>query len=150
MCCGLLGIIQVGSSTALSAILSLVLAGYYASYLCVLMPLLYHRVKGNIVEPRDGTEYITQGAEDAAHVYVWGPWRLKGIWGIANNAIAVVFLIIVFFFGLWPNEKDPSAGTMNWGSAVFGGIAILSILYYVVAGRRTYDGPIVEVEAQKA
>jgi len=32
----------------------------------------------------------------------------------------------------------------NWSIAVFGGFVILGLIWYVVAGRHYYDGPIVE------
>ena len=34
---------------------------------------------------------------------------------------------------------------MNWGIAMFGGIAAISLATYVVRGRKMYKGPVVHV-----
>lgn len=31
---------------------------------------------------------------------------------------------------------------MNWDIVIFGAVVLLSILYYIIRGRRTYDGPV--------
>jgi hypothetical protein len=34
---------------------------------------------------------------------------------------------------------------MNWGIAMFGGVAIISFIYYIVQGRKVYKGPVVNI-----
>ena len=34
---------------------------------------------------------------------------------------------------------------MNWGIAMFGGVALISLTTYVVRGRKMYKGPVVNV-----
>jgi choline transport protein len=76
---------------------------------------------------------------------VWGPWKIPGVMGIANNAFACTYLTFVFFFSFWPTFKDVTVATMNWSILVTGGIALLSAVYYVVWARKTYHGPVVEI-----
>ena len=149
VCCGLLGIIQVGSSTALTDVLSLVLEAFYSSYLCVLLPLLYHRLKGNIAEPSEGSDFTNATDASAGSSYTWGPFRLRGVFGTLNNIVACLYLVLVGFFGFWPPEKQVTGETMNYSVVVLGAVAVLSVVYYMMIGRRTYNGPVVEVEAQK-
>ncbi|KAB8596090.1 hypothetical protein FH972_025799 [Carpinus fangiana] len=150
-CAALLGLIQIGSSTAFNDVISLVLEGFFASYLCVLLPLLYHRIKGNIADPEvDGNEiFFVDESSTPNKPFMWGPWRVKGIFGILNNAIACIYLIVVGFFSFWPPGKGPTAESMNYSSLVLGAVAIGSFVYYLVWARKTYSGPIVEVEAQR-
>lgn len=82
----------------------------------------------------------TTGAE-----LVWGPWRIKGIWGILNNSFAVVYLTIILFFSFWPPVIPVTAATMNYSSLVTGTVFIFSIVYYFLWAKKDYQGPIVEV-----
>jgi choline transport protein len=38
------------------------------------------------------------------------------------------------------------AETMNYSSLVFGAVALLSAVYYLGWGKRTYKGPVIEVD----
>jgi choline transport protein len=77
--------------------------------------------------------------------FVWGPWRLPGIFGTINNAYACVYMIYVIFWSVWPPATPVFADTMNYSIVVTGGVLILSGVWYVVKGHREYKGPIVEV-----
>lgn len=37
---------------------------------------------------------------------------------------------------------------MNWGIAMFGGVALICALYYVVHGRKAYVGPVARVKKE--
>ena len=71
-------------------------------------------------------------------------WSL-GRSGVLINGIALVFLMQYVVVGYFPLFNHPSAATMNWGVAMFGGVAILSITYYLVWGRKFYSGPVVNL-----
>ena len=103
--------------------------------------LLYRRIRGEI---RDSE------AESTAEIPVyWGPWALKGYWGIANNIVACVYLILIAFFSYWPAVIPVSAATMNYSSLVLGVVAIASMVYYYIRARKTYTGPIVEIKVDR-
>ena len=46
---------------------------------------------------------------------------------------------------MFPTFADVTAPTMNWGVAMFGGVGIISLIYYVARGRHVYQGPVVYV-----
>jgi choline transport protein len=70
--------------------------------------------------------------------------------GIANNVFCCAYLTFVLFFSFWPTFKEVDAESMNWSILVTGVVAILSTVYYLVWGKHTYTGPVVEVEPRYA
>jgi choline transport protein len=92
----------------------------------------------------------TRAAAGFTHVtytpIIWGPWRIPGMLGIANNIFACVYLIFVLFFSLWPSYAAVTPQNMNWSILITGVIAIFSALYYFFWAKRTYEGPVIEVE----
>lgn len=141
VCAVLISLINIGSSTAFNDVVSLVLEGFYTSYFLACSMLLYRRIRGEI---RDSE------AESTPEIPVsWGPWSLKGYWGIANNIVACAYLILIAFFSYWPAVIPVSAATMNYSSLVLGVVAIGSIVYYYIWARKTYTGPIVEIKVDR-
>jgi len=69
-------------------------------------------------------------------------WSL-GRFGTPINAIAFVYSLFIFFWTGWPGAADPTVQTMNWSSVMFGGVFLLSLVYYVIWGRTQYKGPVV-------
>jgi choline transport protein len=64
---------------------------------------------------------------------------------VAINIVAVLyesFSVVVSFFPLF---SKVDAKSMNWGIAMFGGVAVLCALNYIVYARRVYRGPVVNV-----
>ena len=119
----LLSLINIGSSTALNAVLSLSTLGLYVSYLIPISLLFLKRLR---------REHIT-----------YGPFRL-GKYGFWINAYAIVFGVYVSIFLPFPGQVPVTAGTMNYAGPVFGVVLILAVLDWVFRGRRYYDGPIQE------
>ena len=76
----------------------------------------------------------------------WGPWRLKGIFGIVNNVIACAYLILLIFFSFWPSVNPVTDLNMNFSVLVTGAVVIFSVLYYLLWAKKNYKGPIVEVD----
>jgi choline transport protein len=136
----LLALVNIGSSTAFNGIVSISIAGLFSSYLLVSALLLYRRCSGAIA-PAD------QAASPDAQL-VWGPWRIPGVLGMANNLFACIYLTFVFIFSFWPSFSEVTPQTMNYSILVTGFVAIFSTLYYIFWARKTYDGPIVEVEPE--
>ncbi|KAF2667741.1 amino acid transporter [Microthyrium microscopicum] len=158
----LLALIYIGSPTAFNDVISLTITGFYGSYLVPCALLLYHRVKGNIApyqgmleesEPEDlpigdnekvVTEAVPMAAQDFSMRLIWGPWKIPGILGIINNAYACTYMVFVIFWSVWPPETPVTANTMNYSVVVTGGVLIFSVIWYFIAGRREYRGPILE------
>ncbi|KAJ4407878.1 hypothetical protein N0V91_003543 [Didymella pomorum] len=142
----LLALINIGSTTAFNGVISVSIAGLFASYLLTSGLLLYRRCTGAILPSSAAFDNVTPSVTDDGMVRaIWGPWKIPGALGIANNAFACVYLAFVFFFSFWPTFKEVTVATMNWSILVTGGIALLSAVYYLVWARKTYHGPVVEI-----
>ncbi|KAF2014378.1 amino acid transporter [Aaosphaeria arxii CBS 175.79] len=144
-----LSLINIGNNTAFNGTISLVLEGFYISYLLALGLLLWRRVRGDIHCSHSSTLTAFSSAspsETFEHHLSWGPWRLKGLLGIANNAVAICYLLLLIFFSFWPNAVAVTPQNMNWAVVVTGFVVLFSIGYYLIWARKSYTGPIVEVD----
>jgi choline transport protein len=103
--------------------------------------LLWHRLRGTIADT-----YSPENAEPGRIPLVWGPWRLRGIFGIANNVFTVAYLLVMFFFSFWPSTAEVTPATMNYTALLFGATMLFSVAYYMVFARHTYRGPVFEVD----
>lgn len=140
----LLALVNIGSATAFNGIISISIAGLFSSYLLVASLLLYRRCTGGIVPA--GTASLTT-SPSTGHVRIaWGPWRIPGALGIANNIFCCLYLGFVLFFSFWPSFSHVTPQNMNWSILVTSFITIFSAVYYVVWARKSYHGPVVEVE----
>ncbi|KAJ6446454.1 GABA permease [Purpureocillium lavendulum] len=126
----LLGLINIGSSTAFNDVVSLSISGLYASYLIATGLLLYRRCTSGFALP-DASASLPALANTAGAELVWGSWHIPGTWGIINNGVACVYLVIVLFFSLWPPVTPVNAETMNYSAVVTGAVAIFSAVYYL-------------------
>ncbi|KAK5117875.1 hypothetical protein LTR85_008649 [Meristemomyces frigidus] len=165
----LLTLIYIGSYTAFNDVISLTITGFYGSYFLPAALLLYRRIKGQIapfgteadIFPSSAaTEALKHGDEQQApsppeihgHVAVvnarliWGPWHLPGIFGIANNIYACLYMIFVIFWSVWPPATPVTASTMNYSVVVTGGVMILSAIWYFVRAKHVYKGPLIDEE----
>ena len=142
----LLALINLGSSTVLNDVLSLSIAGFYATYFVASGLLLYNRCKGNIQDPSPGARSSAPMPSKSGEFYlVWGPWKIPGILGVINNTFACLYMLVIWFFSFWPPATPTTAATMNYASVVAGSVIIFGIIYYFAAGRRHYSGPIIEI-----
>lgn len=119
----IIGLINIGSTVAFNAIVSLTIASLFVSYLVAIVSMIAKRVKGDSVE--------------------FGPWSL-GWAGLPVNLIATGFLIISVVFSFFPPAVPVTLPTMNWSCVMWGGSTLIGLLYYVVIGRKVYHGPIRE------
>ena len=123
-------LINVGSTVAFNAIVSLTIAGLFISYLIPIVLLIRKRLlPANSPEPP----------------LKFGPFRLGHTLGLATNIYSVFFLIISVFFSFFPPAIDPlTLQGMNWSCVVFGGVVILGLCWFAVRGRKSYRGPVIE------
>lgn len=136
----LIGLINIGSSTAFNDVISLGVSSLYASYIITESLLLWRRCTGAIRKAKD----VANDTGEANRL-VWGPFRLPGGFGILVNAFAVSFGIIIFFFSFWPVATPVTAAHMNFSVLMTGSVVLFALLYYALWARKTYTGPIVEV-----
>ena len=117
----MISLINLGSSVALNAIVSLTLSALLGSYVLSIGCILSKRLRREPLPP--------------------ARWSL-GRAGMAINIIALIFLLPCFAFCFFPTATPVTAKTMNWNVAMFGGIFLWATAYYVVKGRKTYIPPV--------
>lgn len=115
----LLSLIQIGSTIAYHNITSLGLAALLSSYMVCIACVLGKRVRGEELLKRRFS---------------------LGAWGGLVNVVALVFLVVVFVLIFFPSHQDPILGDMNWAVLIYGGVLILSAVYFAVKGRKVYRG----------
>lgn len=143
----LLALINLGSSTVLNDVLSLAIAGFYATYFIASFLLLYSRCT-KAIQPASTGSFSSSTVDPRTGDFrlVWGPWRVPGVWGIVNNVFACVYLLVIWFFSFWPPTNPTTPSTMNYSSLVAGGVVLFSVFYYFVWGRKGYRGPTIEID----
>ena len=146
----LLALINLGSSTVLNDVLSLSIAGFYATYFVAASLLLYNRCTGAIRSPTPGgLQVSSRDPKSGDFTLIWGPWRIPGSLGIINNVFACAYMVVIWFFSFWPATDPTSPSTMNYASLVAGSLILFSMFYYFIWGRRSYAGPIVEISSNR-
>lgn len=138
----LLSLINIGSPVAFMNVTSLSISCLYASYLIAAVLLLYRRTTKGFTLP--GTTDLPALANTTGAELVWGPFHLPGAFGIANNTLSIVYLVVIGFFSFWPPMLNPTIDMMNYNVVVTGGLVIFSVTYYFVWARKEFEGPIVE------
>ncbi|KAM0542216.1 hypothetical protein ACHAPJ_012908 [Fusarium lateritium] len=138
----LLSLINIGSPVAFQNVTSLSISCLYSSYLIAAILLLYRRLTKGFALP--GSADLPALANTTGAELVWGPFHLKGAFGIANNVFTICYLVVVGFFSFWPPMVEPTVDMMNYSVVVTGGLVIFSVIYYFAWARKEYNGPIVE------
>ncbi|KAF2644023.1 choline transport protein [Massarina eburnea CBS 473.64] len=140
----LLSFIGLGSPVAFNSVVSLSINGLYTSYLIGNALLLYRRLTGAIkpYNPHDRT-LANVDSESLA----WGPWKIPEPLGTLVNVFGCGYLFVMLIFSFWPIGNHPLPKEMNYSSLMCGAVAIFSLVYYFLRGKKTYKGPVVEMDA---
>ncbi|KAK0302552.1 hypothetical protein LTR01_008688 [Friedmanniomyces endolithicus] len=117
-----LSLLNLGSPTALNAIISLVVINLMASYLVVASASLYSRCTGK--------------ASPEELVYGLGYWT-----GIAVDSFSIIYLIASSVIVVFPSVPNPTAAEMNWAFVLFIGDCGIGTLFYYFHGRGHYICP---------
>lgn len=116
----LLSLINIGSSIALNAILSLSTIALYFSYIIPIFLLVLKRLRRETIN--------------------FGPFTL-GKWGLWINLYALVFGIFIVVFLPFPVATPVGAETMNYAAPVFIGLMLVALVDWFARGRKFYAGP---------
>jgi amino acid transporter len=118
----LLSLINIASSAALNAILSLTTLALYVSYLIPIALLVLKRMRKETID--------------------LGPWHL-GKYGMAINIYALAFGIFIAIFLPFPASvaQPLTMETMNYAGPVFLCVLLLALGDWFIRGRKHYDGP---------
>ncbi|KAE9403332.1 putative amino acid permease [Gymnopus androsaceus JB14] len=120
-----LSLINVASSVALNAIISLTTLALYCSYLIPISLLLSKRIRK---EPID-----------------FGPFTL-GRFGFLINVYSIVYGIFIIIFLPFPPSLPVTATTMNYAGPVFVAVVLIALGGWIVSGRKHFQGPVREID----
>jgi choline transport protein len=115
---------NIASSVAFNAIASLTIAGLFSSYFIPIALIASKRLTSQEIR--------------------WGPWKLGSKLGFCINIFSLCFLSVPIVFSFFPPGIPIKVVSMNWSILVFGGTAVLDILFYIVRDHKNYKGPIAE------
>lgn len=116
----MLGLINIGNTTAFSAILSLATMGLYLSYVIPLAFVLLRKLQGR--HP------------------AYGPFHL-GIWSIPVNIAGLAFGIFIVIFLPFPPILPVTAATMNYAAPILGAVMLLALVDWFTSGRKRFEVP---------
>ncbi|MCJ1355100.1 MAG: hypothetical protein MMC33_005091 [Icmadophila ericetorum] len=120
----LLSLINIGSTTAFNALISLATLALYISYGFPIVLLVIRRLRGHNIE--------------------FGPWSM-GKFGIFANVVAIAFCTFLVIFLPFPTIIPVTAQNMNYAVVVFAGVMLWAVASWFVSGRRRFVGPIQEM-----
>ena len=121
----LLNLINIASSTAFNAIVSLTTISLYASYMLPIAIMIQRRL----------------GKDQVA----FGPFTL-GRFGLPVNMVGILWGIFVVIFEVFPSKMPVTAANMNYASLVFGSTIIFSLVTWFLYGAKVFKGPINELD----
>lgn len=121
----LLALINIGSTTAFNAIVSLQVVSLMFTYAVSLSCILWRRITAPESLPS-------------------ARWSL-GRYGVAVNGAGLVYVVFAFFWSFWPTHARVGAEDFNWAVTLFGAVGALCLVMYYVQGRYVYRGPVREV-----
>ena len=124
----LLALINIGSTAAFNAIVSLNVAAFFSSYIIAITLLLHKRLRNDPV--KDNLR--------------WGPWHMGPIFGPIVNLVGLAYTSIAMFFSFFPGQYNPTLVNMNWSCVIFGSSIIFSVVFYQFWGKHGYKWPLVD------
>ncbi|KAI6820140.1 amino acid transporter-like protein [Hortaea werneckii] len=124
----LLSLINIGSTTALNAILALTVVSLLCSYMIVISLVILRRVRGQSLPSR----------------------RFNlGRLGLPINILAMCYLMPIFVFAFFPVTSTVTPESMNWAIVMFGGIMGFALVWYFIWGHKEYVPPVALVKRQE-
>jgi choline transport protein len=124
----LLCLINVASSTALGAIISIGTAAIVISYTIPIILLVRKRLYREPIP--------------------FGPWTL-GRWGLAVNVYGAAFGIFISVFALFPTIIPVTVENMNYAGPVIMLLIIIAGIDWAVRGKYAFKGPLREMIAEE-
>lgn len=118
----LLVLVNLGSTTAFFAIVSLQVVSLMFTYAVSISCVLYRR--------------ITRPASLPS-----ARWSL-GRWGVAVNTIGLAYVLFALFWSFWPTYAHVDVENFEWAVLLFVSVLLLCLIMYRVQGRRVYKGPV--------
>ncbi|KAE8312246.1 amino acid permease-domain-containing protein [Aspergillus transmontanensis] len=120
----LLSLINIGSSVAFNAIMSLGTAALLSSYIISISCVRIRRWKNQPLPPAR-----------------WSMGKLTPV----IDSISILVLIVIFVFSFFPVTRHVTTQSMNWSIVIFSGVTLFAMAYYHAYARKVYRGPVVRV-----
>ncbi|KAH7360368.1 amino acid/polyamine transporter I [Rhexocercosporidium sp. MPI-PUGE-AT-0058] len=120
VCC-LLALINIGSSTAFNALISLPTIALYISYFIPIVFIVIRKLQNR--HPK------------------YGPFKL-GRWGLPINLFSLVYILYILTFVPFPVLLPVTATTMNYAGPMMGAIIVIALGDWVISGRKRFEVPI--------
>jgi choline transport protein len=129
-CLCLLALINIGSSTAFNAFISLPALGLYISYFFPIFFLFWRRLSSShpISIP-------------------WGPFKL-GTVGPFVNLGAMCYIAFVLIWMLFPAFLPVDSVNMNYAGPIVGAVILGALLDWVISGRTRFQVPLVRTTSE--
>ncbi|OAX79052.1 hypothetical protein ACJ72_06632 [Emergomyces africanus] len=125
----LLSLINLGSSAAFHAIISLNVAALMATYLVSIGCVLYRRLTRPDLIPH-------------------ARWSLGPVVGPTANVLGLAYVVFALFWSFWPSDRHINANNFNWSIVIFSAVVIVSLVMYFMQGKKTYSGPVATVSGR--
>ena len=116
----LLMLVNLGSSTAIFAILSLSSIALMLSYILPIIFFTLTRLRGDHIP--------------------YGPFRL-GRWGLPINLFAIAYGIFIFIWLPFPPYMPVTSTNMNYSGPILGGVIVFALLDWFTWGKRRFVIP---------
>lgn len=71
-----------------------------------------------------------------------------GKFGFFINAATVAWIMLAIVLFCMPTAIPVTAVSMNYASVVFSGFAMISVIWYIIRGRKEFTGPPVPVDVE--
>ncbi|EAU36667.1 predicted protein [Aspergillus terreus NIH2624] len=120
----LLSLINIGSSVAFNAIMSLGTAALLSSYIISITCVRIRRWRKQPLPPAR-----------------WSMGRFTPF----VDTVSILVLIVVWVFSFFPLTAHVNPTNMNWGVVIFGGVILLGMVHYQLRAKKVYKGPVTRV-----
>ncbi|KAF2461493.1 amino acid/polyamine transporter I [Lineolata rhizophorae] len=117
---GVLGLINLGSTEAFFAIVSLATLGLYVSYVLPILFMLMRKIKNQHPE--------------------YGPFQL-GKWGIPVNIFALCYAIFIIIWLPFPATQPTTANSMNYAGPILIFVILMSLVDWFISGHKRFHVP---------
>lgn len=149
-----MSLINIGSTTAFNAFLSVSVVALMATYTLSIACVFVKRLRGQPLPPARWRLFGKSAGDDdtAGGLGKFGPFI---------NGMAMVYSTWAFFWSFWPISVDPTPVTvstvlynacpaadiiqMNWAILIFGAVMLIALVAFLVHARKTYEGPVATV-----
>ncbi|KAF4232602.1 hypothetical protein CNMCM8980_004849 [Aspergillus fumigatiaffinis] len=120
----LLSLVNIGSSVAFNAIMSLGTAALLSSYIVSITCVRIRRWRNQPLPPAR-----------------WSMGRFTPF----VDTVSILVLIVIWVFSFFPLTAHVNSTNMNWGVVIFGGVILLCLVYYQLRAKTVYKGPVTRI-----